>query len=549
MIVEIIAKIFAMMPRIDVYFDLFKDQKDVLDIRPLLVAIYKCIVEFNVKCVKWHGGLRGKQSTPPWSHIQLPQVDSDLAKGRKLLKEDPRTSFKDIFVKMTDASEEMRKQAEAIGLKRQVVAHNDLVDRLAKMEHDQQQGLKGLRDDLIQKRHEETSQQLELAARKAEEARLANEKVISEGKEKEKARKAQEESLKPFLQGSSLRQQLWRLLHEPPWSVIAESQVNGLIDMDSASKSPKGKYWQDGTYQMQYPVEDPVAEVFLTIDWKADTDPTHPSIKWVMDTPDSLFYPGKHVGRMEVKKSDFSSNYPPNLFDSRLKVYWESGTFSSIPNPRVGLLSSDGPLEEAMVPHILTCTLQSIAHILIMGPLSKSTPQTGFGWHDMDRGIARYFASNDEDVSMRACAFFSNAFTRDIEGLDDLSHMELLESCREASKMAIRELASFFKIDTEIAENADRDRSWVLDDSYAKASSQIDWVLQDRLWAGRIAQLARHERLIKASNCFQPPSKVSRSVISGDLSRRLTLQDLRCGQVTGLKSVILESLKFRISYR
>jgi hypothetical protein len=45
----------------------------------------------------------------------LRSADSTRAKGLRLLKEDPRATFRDVFKKITDVSEEIRKQAEAIG--------------------------------------------------------------------------------------------------------------------------------------------------------------------------------------------------------------------------------------------------------------------------------------------------------------------------------------------------------------------------------------------------------------------------------------------------
>lgn len=41
------------MPRIEVYWELFSDQKDILDIRGLLLDIYKSIISFNVDSVTW----------------------------------------------------------------------------------------------------------------------------------------------------------------------------------------------------------------------------------------------------------------------------------------------------------------------------------------------------------------------------------------------------------------------------------------------------------------------------------------------------------------
>lgn len=63
LILEIVAKIFVFMPRIEVYWELFSDQKDILDIRGLLLDIYKSIISFNVDSVIWFATSRIGKST------------------------------------------------------------------------------------------------------------------------------------------------------------------------------------------------------------------------------------------------------------------------------------------------------------------------------------------------------------------------------------------------------------------------------------------------------------------------------------------------------
>lgn len=59
-LIELITKIFVFMPRIDLYFELFHDRKDILDIQSLLVLLYKLIIDFNVKSISWYSSSRGE---------------------------------------------------------------------------------------------------------------------------------------------------------------------------------------------------------------------------------------------------------------------------------------------------------------------------------------------------------------------------------------------------------------------------------------------------------------------------------------------------------
>ncbi len=431
------------------------------------------------------------------------------AKGLRLLREDPRESFRAIFTKMTDASEEMRKQAEAIGWKQQRAAQEDVINRLARLELDHRQRIEELQDVLIQKYQEETRQQVaELEMRKAAEAQAEKARLVAEAEGKAKAREERLAKLKPYLRYPELRQMFWRILHQAPWRVISDCQLeeDAVIEESSPKDDSPWRFWKSGVYRTSYPVDDPTAEILLLINWGFDADPTKPSFEWMIDTPDSLFYPGKHVGRLELRQRFSSST--ASAVDSRLRIYWESGIFSALPASDTGALSSVGPLEETAAPLILTSALQSVAHVLAAGPFSKPLPKGLFGWHDMGGKLRNYFGPGREDICMRACAFFANAFTRDVEGLEDLSFMGLPEDCREASKMAIAEVASFFKIDASLAENATNSSAWDLDKTYSEVESQTEWVTQDRTWAERIAELAELKLLLAACKKQDASSKV-----------------------------------------
>jgi len=204
-----------------------------------------------------------------------------------------------------------------------------------------------------------------------------------------------------------------------------------------------------------------------------------------------------------------------NAVDTRFKVYWESVTFSPFPQYDTGAMSSVGPLEETAAPLILNSVVQSLAHVLLFGPFESKRAKGVFGWHDMGWKTANYFRKQldargkvDEDVAMRATAFFSNGFTRDIEGLDAFEDWGLEEHCRESSVLAIREIASFFEVKELILEKAKSDPEWSLVGSYKEINSQLEWIGRDRLWATRIAELAGLDFVLKACQEYEVNLKV-----------------------------------------
>jgi hypothetical protein len=427
----------------------------------------------------------------------------------KLFREDPRARFRAVFDQMTDASEEMRKHVEVIGLKLQQDNHANIITKLAELEKDYQSRIDELRDVLIQKYQEESKAQLEkLASAQAKETKRKADEAFNRAEEQKKAKRDQLEELRPFLRLSGPRQAFWRILHKEPWTVIVDAKLTNILSDDDTQTKP-WRYWNSGKYCTQYPIDDPVAEIILVIQWNAETDAEKPIVQWLINTPNSIFYPGKHSGRMEIRKKTSSSW--SDVISSRITIFWESAIFSHFPSSDTGYLSSDGPLEDSPAPLILTTAIQSIAYSLVHGPFVKCTPKPLFGWHGMGNELRGYFQSGGveiEDRCMRASAFFANAFTRDVEGLDAFGDVELPEHCREASVMAIRDLAEFFKIEDKIVEHSKTDESWNLVGSYAEAKSQEEWVEKDRQWAGRVADLAGLNALVRASKQVEDFVKV-----------------------------------------
>lgn len=205
-----------------------------------------------------------------------------------------------------------------------------------------------------------------------------------------------------------------------------------------------------------YPIDDSLSDITLVIDWKPMDDPENSLIRWMINTSNSVYYPGQHCGRLELRYRtsvyDISSL---DVMNSRLNIFWVSRIFSPIPSIDKVLLSSTGPLEEKSTPLVLTTALQSIANHLIYGIFSSKFAHH-LSWHHMNSKIDKYFdqeSGSREAEGMRATAFFANAFTRDLEGLENFGEVELQPDCQQASLMAIQELTKFYKIEKQVAED------------------------------------------------------------------------------------------------
>jgi hypothetical protein len=223
----------------------------------------------------------------------------------------------------------------------------------------------------------------------------------------------------------------------------------------------------------------------------------------MINAPNSLFYPGRHVGRFELTRRG-STGDPVSI--SRLNIIWESPIFSSFPSDR-GLISSVGPLEESSAPLILTKAVQSIAHLIVFGPF-PTKPTAPFAFHTMSFKERLYFERNDEDQCMRATAFFANALTRD-EPEPGAFDFGLQPQCRESSVVAIQELISFYDLTAKVEAKAAEDEKWILLEAYDSVDSQLEWIEKDREWATLIADLAELKFIASSSRKLKSTEEVT----------------------------------------
>lgn len=491
------------MPRIDLYLELFYDQQDILNIRSLLVSLYQCIIDLNITSLRWYSY---RKSTSPGLRFHR-FYSTNRYEADKVVRSfiaDPREQFRKIFEQMSSTSMEMKERVEAINLKSQRDRHQEMFEEFRNLEITQQRHVDELRNIILAKNQDMTTRF---------QADVEEQQNRAEAAENEKKRK-RDEALRPYNNLSQVRAALWGVFHQAPWTVIAENSISGFDDPEQIPPLTSWKSWEKGQYISQYPVGEGLSDITLAIDWKPMNEPEKPLFRWMINVPDSVYYPGRHLGRMEIRKASFAlrgmSEF--DVSSTRLRIFWESPILSPLPSADGGFLSSTGPLEERSVPLVLTRALQSIAHHLIHGPFPTRFP-CPLPWHSMNQRVNEYFnreTTTCNEEGMRATAFFANAFTRDLEGLDNFGGIGLLPDCRQASVMAIRELASFYEIEGPLAEHPNfKDVS----KSFNHLDDQHDWVQEDRKWATRIAELAGLRPLALAAKQLETTLEVTRSLL------------------------------------
>jgi hypothetical protein len=259
----------------------------------------------------------------------------------------------------------------------------------------------------------------------------------------------------------------------PHWEVLHE---DNLPDTIKRGRGPTDR-WIGGTYQMSYPTTNPVASILLTVDWHAfEGNPTDPVLEWRIHTPQSLYHPGTHTGRVTCTERR-------DPFKSRcFRVWVDSPIYSPFvaQSPivyRNGATSSEGALED-MAPlwYQLDHILQSVAHFLAYGPWYDDLPtgRAPFRFHLMEGRANR----QDRDAFARASSFWARAYTMPEPDEFDFLETGLSEECRQTTVTAIRELMEVHGIPM--------DKTWDFETSLKAATSQREWALEERKWADRL---------------------------------------------------------------
>ena len=415
---------------------------------------------------------------------------------------------------MTEGSEEMRMRAEAIALRTQATRHQDVIVELRTRDEEQRRRIEQLLtiiSEIYAAQTAETARRVEEVRVTQAQERAKKEQEQAEKKQQNEERVAREEALRPYMNLADVRTAFWVILHRPPFTTVHESFLDGFPSEASLHVSTRARSWISGEFTTSFPPGDGLANITVLVDWKPEDDPSNPQLLWKIQAPHSLFNPGDHYGRFDLKVPihiDISSRVLGAVKIQasfiNMDVTWMSPIFSPYPSSD-GRLSSLGPLEENSAHRILLPTLHSIAHILVHGPFAPPREPI-FGWHDMDRSAAQFFSEKStaqngvEERCMRATAFFANAFNQsnrsDLAALDSV--MLPMES-REISIMAIRELLDFFQISAQVAAKAENDLTWDFEESYDTIATHREWMTLDGQWATRIAELAKLRFLTKAA--------------------------------------------------
>ncbi|KAF1835551.1 HET-domain-containing protein [Decorospora gaudefroyi] len=257
------------------------------------------------------------------------------------------------------------------------------------------------------------------------------------------------------------------------WEVVYEDNLPDTIE---GATRPTDR-WKGGTYQLCYPATHPVANILLSVDWHAfDGDPSAPLLEWRIHTPQSLYYPGTHTGRLlcERIKTPWTPRFIQVLFDSRIYHPFVRQSSDGGVN---GSTSSDGQLEE-MVPvnYRLDYILQSVAHFLAYGPWydRPESDTAPFRFHEMEAQSC----DDDRDALARAASFVARAYTMQIPDENDFPDTPLPEECRKTTAIAITELMKKHGIPVG--------DTWDFETSLKAVKTQREWALEERKWADRL---------------------------------------------------------------
>lgn len=332
-----------------------------------------------------------------------------------------------------------------------------------------------------------------------------------------------------------MRKYHWGQLHKEPYTTAEEEFREGKID-----KSGEGPdEWVSGHYIMVYPSDSRLAIISLAVDWHAyEGDPWSPTFKWVIRTPESLFYPGVHTGNISVQiqgKQEFD--------DRVVNVHWKSPIFSPFVTTN-GLVSSDGPLEESSRYTGFTRHLESIANMLAFGPYAVPghTNIGPYGFHsEMGDEVSKYFRTADRDAFCRAASFFSRAYNLGIPSEDQFAGIGFPDSCRVTSTTAIQEILEFYK--PSLLLQASADNEWNFRESFAKVSSQRAWALEERKWADKLEK-ACNLRYLQGST--KPDYYIEDTTIE-DLAAMLTVNEAATVQSTQELSQVSDTVTSPLS--
>jgi hypothetical protein len=262
---------------------------------------------------------------------------------------------------------------------------------------------------------------------------------------------------------------VWKDLQEAVTFAIREDFL------ETAKRSDRPfETWLGGTYIFSYPPGSKLATICLDIDWKAFDDLYLPLFHWTIECPESLYHPGIHKGRLDIR------NIQKGIFDMRLRVSWDSPIFSPFVEKNRPM-SSEGPLEE--FPIQFADALKSIAHFLVFGPYDEhgDFPPAPYSFHRMGSTAIVYFITVDKDAFARASSFFSRAYTLQIPEEDQFLGKGFSKECRETSIIVIRELLQFYKSDLL------EDPEWDFIEAFTNVTSHRDWALEERRWADKLA--------------------------------------------------------------
>jgi ubiquitin-protein ligase len=287
----------------------------------------------------------------------------------------------------------------------------------------------------------------------------------------------------------SIRKIVYReLCRSPPWEnrfYPSGEMESGLNDY---SADIKPEEFVGGSFSYNWPPGSDTSVLLIV-------DLTTGEFSWIIKSPASVYYPGRHTGTFSV---------PPDYPFKPPIPFWSSPILSPYVEPRTGQLKPAlGPWSVIWAPATgLHRILNSFAAFLHYGPLYENMP------YDKDNPVIRY-----DDVRLNymtselwyrlATNFFCRAYTLfdgTEEETDELATKEMRSTSVQAIKGLIRHAPIPEKVSSSLCpiERA----GMTVEEAFApqKIRTRKQWAEEERLWANALCNYVGVKRDISQAS-------------------------------------------------
>ena len=247
-------------------------------------------------------------------------------------------------------------------------------------------------------------------------------------------------------------------------------------EWDSEENEGRKSHWIGGVYLCKFPPGIGDTTIQIEIDM---TEEICPVVWMIQNTADNPFYPGRHAGKLE-----FGLGFPME----QIYIVWLTPILSPFVrfNNGRGEVSSPFDLGKWSPYYTVQHVLQTVANFLALDPLCRTSPPLDHGllqvpWKFSDLSKVAPYAC-DEDAFFHAAQFFSRTYNRVSRETDD---PPVLESQRQASTTAIRELIDFFLGGQSPVPEGRSSADYAV--AFEAVQTNNEWIAEEKIWADTLS--------------------------------------------------------------